>query len=101
MIAGDLIMQVPPNTLYWVGLRRVQRHVVQHDPMTPALHVLLQALALLRPVKARVVTDHMDHPVTPQAVPQIFQVAYKQRAVSRGPSVTHKAPVRQFIDPAT
>jgi hypothetical protein len=44
MVAGDLIVQVPPHPLNWVCLRRVGRQVVQHDPMAPMLQVLPQPL---------------------------------------------------------
>ena len=55
MIAGDLIMQVPPDPLDRVDLRRILRQVVQHQPMAPALQILRQPLALLRAVEPRVV----------------------------------------------
>lgn len=79
MVAGDLVMKVPPHALDWVALRAVCRQEVQVDPLAVLPQVDRHRLAR---VALRVVADHVDLPVVSQPAPQVVEVRKEQRRVS-------------------
>src|SRR5262245_27761115 len=79
MIPGNRLMQVPPDALDRVGLRRVFRKVVQDDTTAVLGQVVADGLAI---VKAGIVADDVDHAVRAQPVAQVLQMGHEQLGVA-------------------
>jgi hypothetical protein len=101
VIAGDLFVQMPPDSLDWIGFRSVGREEVQLDAMCPSGQVLLYVPATLGVVKDGIVADHVNASVAAEATSQVLEVCQEQVALRLGPArLNITSPLRQFMEPA-
>jgi hypothetical protein len=79
MIACNLLVQVPPDALDRVQVRRVLRQEVKDDAIAMLGQVLTHRPAVM---ETGVVADHMNLPVAAQPRAEVVQMPDEQRRVA-------------------
>src|SRR5262245_39931500 len=82
MVAGDFLMQMPPYPFDGVGFRCIGRQKVKLHTMSPPSQVLPHLATTLRLMEDRIVADHMNHPVAPEAPTQFIQMSQEQVGIA-------------------
>ena len=79
MVAGDLLVRVPPDTLDRVQVRGVLGQKVNHDPIAVLGQVLMNRPAVMQD---RVVADNVNLPIASQPCAKVVQVPDEQDRVA-------------------
>ena len=72
VVAGHLLMEMPPDTFDRVGFGGIGRKKMEADAVSPSVQVFADLAAAVGSVKQRVVANHMDDGVTPKCSPQLI-----------------------------
>src|SRR5882757_4090728 len=85
MVAGDLVVKVPPDPLDRVAVRAVRRQEMHVDPVPVLPQVDRHLIAR---VAFGVIADYVDLPVMTQLPSQVVQMRQEQSRISPLPRLT-------------